>query len=67
MPLSEFHPAIFHWFGARIGEPTPVQSRGWAAIRSGGHALLATPTGSGKTLAGFLSALDELLREGLAA
>jgi ATP-dependent Lhr-like helicase len=30
------------------------------------HTLIAAPTGSGKTLAAFLTAIDELVREGLA-
>ncbi len=65
MPLRHFHPAVSRWFGDRLGEPTPAQSQGWKAIRSGRHTLIAAPTGSGKTLAAFLHALDELLREGL--
>jgi ATP-dependent Lhr-like helicase len=65
MPLSRFHPAVSQWFAQRFREPTPPQQRGWDAIRSGRHTLIAAPTGSGKTLAAFLSALDELLREGL--
>ncbi|MFN2399121.1 MAG: DEAD/DEAH box helicase, partial [Gemmatimonadaceae bacterium] len=67
MPLTTFHPAIARWFAERIGEPTAAQRRGWEAIRSGQHTLIAAPTGSGKTLAAFLSALDDLLREGLSA
>ena len=46
--------------------PTDAQRDGWRAIRSGAHTLIAAPTGSGKTLAAFLTAIDELLREGLA-
>jgi len=65
MPLSHFHPAVARWFADRLGEPTPAQLRGWEAIRSGRHTLIAAPTGSGKTLAAFLNALDGLLREGL--
>jgi ATP-dependent Lhr-like helicase len=65
MPLSHFHPAIARWFGERFGAPTQAQAEGWAAIKEGRHTLIAAPTGSGKTLAAFLSALDELLREGL--
>ncbi len=59
-----FHPAVSRWFSRRFGAPTPAQQRGWEAIRSGRHTLIAAPTGSGKTLAAFLSALDDLLREG---
>ncbi|MBI2403808.1 MAG: DEAD/DEAH box helicase [Gemmatimonadetes bacterium] len=62
---SGFHPAVSRWFAERLGEPTPAQSQGWEAIRSGRHTLISAPTGSGKTLAAFLNALDELLREGL--
>jgi ATP-dependent Lhr-like helicase len=65
MTPSPFHPAISRWFSGRFTEPTAAQRRGWEAIRSGSHTLLAAPTGSGKTLAAFLSALDDLLREGL--
>src|SRR5215813_9985096 len=50
-----------------LGEPTAAQRLGWEAIRSGRPTLIAAPTGSGKTLAAFLTALDDLLREGLAA
>ncbi len=73
MPLSSFHPAIGRWWAERfsdsatgcVSEPTAAQRRGWQAIRTGGHTLIAAPTGSGKTLAAFLDALDKLLREGL--
>ncbi|MGH9310984.1 MAG: DEAD/DEAH box helicase, partial [Vicinamibacterales bacterium] len=65
MPLSPFHPIVQRWFSAEIGTPTAAQARGWASIASGRHTLIAAPTGSGKTLAAFLTALDELLREGL--
>jgi ATP-dependent Lhr-like helicase len=66
MPLSSFHPVVARWFAERLGEPTPAQRRGWAAIRAGADALIAAPTGSGKTLAAFLIELDQLLREALA-
>jgi len=66
MALELFHPAVARWFHENIGEPTPAQIQGWAAIRAGDNTLIAAPTGSGKTLAAFLHALDELLREGLA-
>jgi len=65
MPLSSFHPLVARWFQDRFGEPTAPQRRGWEAIRSGQHTLIAAPTGSGKTLAAFLHSLDELFREGL--
>src|SRR6185369_7429576 len=60
-----FHPVIERWFSETLGSPTTVQQRGWEAIREGRHTLIAAPTGSGKTLAAFLTALDELFREGL--
>ena len=63
MDWTEFHPAVARWFAERLGQPTPVQRRGWVAIRGGGDTLIAAPTGSGKTLAAFLLALDALLRE----
>ncbi|HWW85109.1 MAG TPA: DEAD/DEAH box helicase, partial [Vicinamibacterales bacterium] len=66
-PLSDFHPIISRWFGEHLGEPTIAQSRGWASIRERRHTLIAAPTGSGKTLAAFLTALDDLVREGLDA
>ncbi len=65
MALSRFHPAVARWFRETLGEPTPAQTRGWAAIRGGRHTLIAAPTGSGKTLAAFLAALDSLLVDGL--
>ncbi len=65
MPLSRFHPAVQRWFTETLGEPTPAQVQGWAAIRERRHTLIAAPTGSGKTLAAFLTALDELFVEGL--
>ncbi|HET6493140.1 MAG TPA: DEAD/DEAH box helicase, partial [Burkholderiales bacterium] len=45
--------------------PTEAQLDGWRAIRNRDNTLIAAPTGSGKTLAAFLTAIDELLREGL--
>jgi len=65
MSLSAFHPAVARWFQERLGEPTPVQTKGWEAIRRGDDTLITAPTGSGKTLAAFLIELDELLRESL--
>ena len=62
--LSGFHPLVSRWFLESIGEPTAAQRRGWDAIRSGRHTLIAAPTGSGKTLAAFLTAIDDLVREG---
>ena len=59
-----FHPLVSRWFLEAIGEPTSAQQRGWEAIRSGQHTLIAAPTGSGKTLAAFLTTIDDLVREG---
>ena len=65
-PFSGFHPAVRRWFEGRFPEgPSPPQLRGWPAIRSGRHVLIAAPTGSGKTLAAFLAAIDDLVRLGL--
>src|SRR5438045_1735175 len=66
MQAFQFHPAVAQWFEERFGSPTEPQERGWPAIQSGGHTLIAAPTGSGKTLAAFLASLDELFRDGLA-
>jgi ATP-dependent Lhr-like helicase len=63
--LELFHPATQRWFGASFAAPTEAQRRGWASIRRHHHTLIAAPTGSGKTLGAFLSALDDLLQEGL--
>ncbi len=60
-----FHPAVASWFRKRFERPTDCQVAAWPAIRSGRHTLVAAPTGSGKTLAAFLSALDDLVRQGL--
>jgi ATP-dependent Lhr-like helicase len=67
MSLSSFHPIVARWFSETLGAPTLAQARGWEAIRSGRHTLIAAPTGSGKTLAAFLTALDDLVQDGLAA
>jgi ATP-dependent helicase Lhr and Lhr-like helicase len=67
MSLHAFHPAVSEWFTSVLGVPTRAQQAGWEAIRAGLHTLIAAPTGSGKTLAAFLTAVDELLREGLTA
>ena len=63
---NDFHPVVQSWWNSHFGElpPTPAQLDGWRAIRAGEHALIAAPTGSGKTLAAFLTALDQLFREG---
>src|SRR5262245_43242670 len=63
--MNTFHPAIERWFSTTLGEPTAAQAAGWASTRQRRHTLIAAPTGSGKTLAAFLTAIDELLREGI--
>src|SRR4051812_45939631 len=65
MSFSRLHPLVQRWFSSAIGTPTGAQTRGWTAISEGRHTLIAAPTGSGKTLAAFLTAIDELTREGL--
>ena len=65
--FDRFHPLVRQWFTAEIGVPTSAQQRGWDAIAGGRHTLIAAPTGSGKTLAAFLSAINDLLVESLAA
>ncbi len=64
--LDAFHPAVAGWFRSTFGEPTAPQREGWPSIGAGRDTLIAAPTGSGKTLAAFLSAIDRLVREGLA-
>ncbi|WP_232833326.1 DEAD/DEAH box helicase [Paraburkholderia kururiensis] len=64
--LAGFHPAVAGWFRKRFAAPTAAQAAAWPLIRSGRSTLVAAPTGSGKTLTAFLSAIDELVREGLA-
>src|SRR6266403_2160627 len=66
MQSFRFHPAVAEWFEQTFGTPTDPQQRGWPAIRTRAHTLIAAPTGSGKTLAAFFAALDELFRAGLA-
>jgi ATP-dependent helicase Lhr and Lhr-like helicase len=63
--MTGFHPLVSRWFLEALGEPTSAQRRGWEAIRSGRHTLIAAPTGSGKTLAAFLTSIDDLVRDGL--
>src|SRR5438046_4517794 len=64
---QDFHPVIQRWWASRFAAPTDAQLEGWSAIRRGEHTLIAAPTGSGKTLAAFLTAIDQLLREGMEA
>ncbi|HJR72812.1 MAG TPA: DEAD/DEAH box helicase [Luteimonas sp.] len=66
MPLQAFHPAVAEWFQGAFPGPTEAQAAAWPAIRSGRNTLVAAPTGSGKTLTAFMTAIDELIRQGLA-
>src|SRR5467141_402355 len=65
MSLSAFHPIVARWFSETLGDPTPAQAQGWAAIRDRRHTLIAAPSGSGTTRAAFLTALDDLVQDGL--
>ena len=58
--MHDLGPHTRTWFEASFPAPTEVQSRGWAKIAAGEHALLVAPTGSGKTLAAFLQAIDRV-------
>ncbi len=63
---SAFHPAVAGWFRSRFpGGATEAQARAWAVTSEHRNALIAAPTGSGKTLAAFLSAINDLVVEGL--
>ncbi len=64
MSFARFDPIVQQWFTDQIGQPTTAQLRGWESIGRGQHTLIAAPTGSGKTLAAFLTAIDDLIKEG---
>ena len=63
--LDNFHPAVAGWFRSRFPEPTEAQRRAWGVTSHHRNALIAAPTGSGKTLAAFLSAINDLVVEGV--
>jgi len=65
--LANFHPAVAGWFLKTFPAPTDAQTAAWPSIRQGRSTLVAAPTGSGKTLTAFLSALDDLVQQGLAS
>jgi ATP-dependent Lhr-like helicase len=65
--LDTFHPAVAAWFSRAFDQPTDAQKRAWPALSAGENVLVAAPTGSGKTFAAFLSAIDQLVKEGLSA
>ncbi len=60
-----FHPAVAGWFEDSFGQATEVQRQAWRVTAGHEPALIAAPTGSGKTLAAFLSAINDLVVEGL--
>ncbi len=65
MSRTGFHPAVWNWFTRQFAAPTEPQLRAWPSIQKRQHTLIAAPTGSGKTLAAFLSAIDDLVRQGI--
>ncbi|HEY2678348.1 MAG TPA: DEAD/DEAH box helicase [Steroidobacteraceae bacterium] len=62
--LKSFHPAVAAWFSRTFDAPTDAQVAAWPALAANEHVLVAAPTGSGKTFAAFLSAIDQLVKEG---
>ena len=66
MKLDIFHPAVSRWFARTFPAATEPQIRAWPEIKKHRNTLIAAPTGSGKTLAAFLSAIDDLVRLGVA-
>jgi Lhr-like helicases len=65
MSLELFHSAVARWFSSQFSAPTSPQQQAWPSIKRRQHTLIAAPTGSGKTLAAFLSAIDDLVKQGL--
>ena len=65
MALEEFHHSVASWFKKEFDAPTEIQERAWPEIKKRRNTLISAPTGSGKTLAAFLSAIDDLVKEGL--
>src|SRR5690606_5661143 len=61
-----FHKAVANWFEKTFQSPTQVQELAWKSIKANKNTLIAAPTGSGKTLAAFLSAIDDLVLQGVA-
>ncbi|MGH7849412.1 MAG: DEAD/DEAH box helicase, partial [Thermodesulfobacteriota bacterium] len=66
MALKEFHRSVASWFKKEFDTHTEIQGIAWPAIKRRRNTLISAPTGSGKTLAAFLSAIDDLIKEGLA-
>ncbi|MEJ2179661.1 MAG: DEAD/DEAH box helicase, partial [Gammaproteobacteria bacterium] len=65
MSLDYFHPVVNDWFHKTFASATEVQRQSWPAIKRHQATLIAAPTGSGKTLAAFMSAIDDLVRDGM--
>jgi ATP-dependent Lhr-like helicase len=65
MALKEFHHSVASWFKKEFDAPTEIQEIAWPEIKKRRNTLISAPTGSGKTLAAFLSAIDDLIKEGL--
>src|SRR5712692_9633801 len=65
MTVDLFHPSVSRWFAKQFSEPTAPQERAWPSIKARQHTVIAAPTGSGKTFAAFLSAIDDLVRQGI--
>src|SRR3990172_12568212 len=65
MALDNFHPAVANWFRKTFEAPTEIQTKAWPEIQKRQNTLISAPTGSGKTLAAFLSAINDLIRQGL--
>jgi ATP-dependent helicase Lhr and Lhr-like helicase len=65
--LDTFHPAVAAWFARTFDAPTPAQLEAWPALAAQRNVLVAAPTGSGKTFAAFMSAIDQLVQEGVRA
>jgi len=65
MSLDNFHPAVTNWFRKTFDNPTEIQTKAWPEIQKRQNTLISAPTGSGKTLAVFLSAINDLIKQGL--
>jgi ATP-dependent Lhr-like helicase len=48
MASASFHPIVQQWFTDTFGDPTPAQTRGWAAIQSKKHTLIAAQPAQAK-------------------
>ena len=66
MAFARFHPVVRSGSRPRSARRRRRSSAAGRRSRAGRHTLIAAPTGSGKTLAAFLTAIDDLVDEGLA-